>query len=286
MPSFDAYNTFLQSEEPLVHLLQDRTLNLYKALLSRFIKPDVIAQSEDIRCINIEDSTNYREYSSIRIGFSTKQYALSKDLIGTSKYTKFLRKGQQFYIKACSYLLKPTPVLHDPIPKSLSVFLKSSERLNVEEDYLATLISRFPLVIPTENIDKLEFELLDYQTANNTELPRTENDDNQKRKRIDQYWLEVLLMNDAATETPLFSNLSNLARFLLLIPHSNTFCEGVFSIVKKILTNSRDNLGKDVIRGHAHSSVYEDETGIRNKLVGLLIAKINIFQQQQITCYE
>ena len=61
MPSFDAYNTFLQSEEPLVHLLQDRTLNLYKALLSRFIKPDVIAQSEDIRCINIEDSTNYRE---------------------------------------------------------------------------------------------------------------------------------------------------------------------------------------------------------------------------------
>ena len=93
-------------------------------------------------------------------------------------------------------------------------------------------------------------------------------------------------MNDAATETPRFSNLSNLARFLLLIPHSNTFCEDVFSIVKKILTNSRDNLGKDVIRGHAHSSVHEDETGIRNKLVGLLIAKINIFQQQQITCYE
>ena len=32
--------------------------------------------------------------------------------------------------------------------------------------------------------------------------------------------------------------------------------------------------------------VYEDETGIRNNLVGLLIAKINIFKQQQITCYE
>ena len=48
MPSFDAYYTFLQSEEPLVALLQNRTLNLYKALLSRFIKPDIIAQSDDI----------------------------------------------------------------------------------------------------------------------------------------------------------------------------------------------------------------------------------------------
>ena len=45
-------------------------------------------------------------------------------------------------------------------------------------------------------------------------------------------------------------------------------------------------MDKDVFRGHAHSSVYEDETGIRNSLVGLLIAKINISKQQQITCYE
>ena len=48
MPSFDAYYTFLQSEEPLVALLQNRTLNLYKALLSCCIKPDIIAQSDDI----------------------------------------------------------------------------------------------------------------------------------------------------------------------------------------------------------------------------------------------
>ena len=80
------------------------------------------------------------------------------------------------------------PVLHDTILKSLFVLLKSSKRLNIGEDHLTALISRFPLVIPTKSIGKLELELLDCQTANNTELPRTENDDNQKRKRIDQYW--------------------------------------------------------------------------------------------------
>ena len=122
----------MESEEPLVHLLQDSTLNLYKALLSRFIKPDVIAQSDDILCIDIEDSTNYKEYSSIHIGFFTKQYALSKDLIETSKCTKFLREAQQFYTKACSYSLKSMPVLHVPVLKCLSVFLKPSEKLNIE----------------------------------------------------------------------------------------------------------------------------------------------------------
>ena len=136
--------------------------------------------------------------------------------------------------------------------------------------------------MPIENIGKLELELLDFQTANDTELPRTENHDNQKPKRIDQYWLEVLLMKDAATETSRFPNLSNLARFLLLIPHSNSFCEGVFSTIKKIFIDSRHSLGKDVIREHAHSSVYEYKTGIRSNLVGLLIAKINIFKQHQI----
>ena len=61
MPSFDVYNAFLLSEEPLVHLLQDNALNLYKVLLSHFIKPDIIAQSDDILCIDIEDSTNNKK---------------------------------------------------------------------------------------------------------------------------------------------------------------------------------------------------------------------------------
>ena len=33
MPVFDHFNTFLQSEEPLVHLLHETTVKLYRALL-------------------------------------------------------------------------------------------------------------------------------------------------------------------------------------------------------------------------------------------------------------
>lgn len=47
-PVFDIYNKLLQSEEFLVHLLQENTLNLYKTLLTRFLKSHVTAQSHDI----------------------------------------------------------------------------------------------------------------------------------------------------------------------------------------------------------------------------------------------
>ena len=70
-------------------------------------------------------------------------------------------------------------------------------------------------------------------------------------------------MKDSITGIQRFPNLSTLARFLLLIPHSNAFCEGVFSTVRKILTDSTYNLGKDVKQGHAHSSVYEKENSSR-----------------------
>ena len=38
-------------------------------------------------------------------------------------------------------------------------------------------------------------------------------------------------------------------KFLLLIPHSNAYCESIFSTVKKICTNERHNLGKDPTDG-------------------------------------
>ena len=106
-------------------------MNLCKTLLARFIKPHITTQSDYIFSIDIEDSTNYEESSSAHIGFSTKHYALSKDLVETSKYTKFLKEVQKFYVKTCSYLLESIPVLRDPTVKCLSVFLKPAERISI-----------------------------------------------------------------------------------------------------------------------------------------------------------
>ena len=85
---------------------------------------------------------------------------------------------------------------------------------------------------------------------------------------------------------PRFKHLAKLAKVLLLIPHSNSYCESVFSTIRKICTDGRHNLGKDAAKGHASTSVYKDTTTIRNNLIGILITKINIFGRRKIQCYE
>ena len=284
MPAFDQFNTFLQSEEPLVHLLHESTINLYKGLLSRFIKTEILSNSNDVLLIDMKNSESLKELNTIHIGFITKQYAVAEDIIDTPRYIKFLRVVQSFFITFSRYLLKSMPTLRNPLLKYFSIFLRPRERSKIEEEHVSLLKKCFPQVVQTENLHKLHAELLDYQNETASELP-SEIDSDKVRKRTDLFWLEVSEMKDSITGIQRFPNLSTLARFLLLIPHSNAFCKGVLSTVRKILTDSRYNFGKDVKKGHAHSSVYETETGIRNNLVGLLISKINVFKQQNIKCY-
>ena len=64
------------------------------------------------------------------------------------------------------------PVLCDPTLKCLSVFLKPAEKVNIKEDHLTLPTSQFPLDVSKENASKLQEDVLDYQTANETELPK------------------------------------------------------------------------------------------------------------------
>ena len=91
---------------------------------------------------------------------------------------------------------------------------------------------------------------------------------------------------DPCTGQTKFKHLPKLVKFLLLIPHSNGYCESILNIVKKICTDDRHNLGKDPTEGHASTSVSQSTTGIRNNLVGLLITKVNIYLKQGVKCYE
>ena len=93
-------------------------------------------------------------------------------------------------------------------------------------------------------------------------------------------WNEIAKISDPCTSQPKFKHPPKLVKYLLLIPHSNANCESIFSIVKKICTDDRHNLGKDATEEHASTSVYQSTTGIRNNLFGLLIEKVNIFSKQ------
>ena len=57
IPIFDSYNTFLQAEEPLIHILYHSTLRLYRSLLPRF---QVNSESDDVLSIDLEDTDGFK----------------------------------------------------------------------------------------------------------------------------------------------------------------------------------------------------------------------------------
>ena len=96
---FDIFNTYLQSEEPLVHLLYQSTSKLLHSLLSCVVLPEVISAADDLLEIDHEDSSNLTDSNVIFIRMTTKQYAWSNDMIGTYVYRKFLKEYKNFYTK-------------------------------------------------------------------------------------------------------------------------------------------------------------------------------------------
>ena len=71
-----------------------------------------------------------------------------------------------------------------------------------------------------------------------------------------------------------------------MIPHSNLYCESIFSAIRKICTDGHHNLGKGVTPGHPSTSGYTETTSIRNNLLEILTTKINIFRKKKLVCYE
>ena len=76
IPIFDPFNTFLQATEPLIHMLHQSAFHLYQSLLSRFVLPEVLADSSnDYDFIDIYEEENLKDHKNIYIGHMTKQFA-------------------------------------------------------------------------------------------------------------------------------------------------------------------------------------------------------------------
>ena len=68
------------------HILHHSTLRLYRSLFLRFILLVVIAESDDVLNIDLEDPDVLKYFNSIFIGAMAKQYTRDSDIIGTSEY--------------------------------------------------------------------------------------------------------------------------------------------------------------------------------------------------------
>ncbi|KAK3092860.1 hypothetical protein FSP39_007996 [Pinctada imbricata] len=106
---------------------------------------------------------------------------------------------------------------------------------------LMSLVQRLPLDLSDTERELLADQYLDYQLAPTDDLPQYENED------IDAFWQRMETVVDVLTDKSRFDVLCKLAKSVLVLPNSNADSERAFSIVKKIHTESRADLGNDTI---------------------------------------
>ena len=266
---FDHFNLLLQREEPMIHKVHLSAMTLYRDLLCCLIKPEVIQQySHNVLDLPFDDPSVHRSHSDLFIGFAASQELRKTELDNSTEGIKFKDEAIAFYIKALQYIKSKFP-LKDPVLKTAR-FMDPTNKLSVSFAEVENLIQYFPDVISgSEQINVLFSQYTDYQTAHDLPID--------SEQRIDTFWFKLSLMRNPANEQKRFNELCNLAMYLLLIPHSNSFCESLFSMVNKNVSDSRSSLGKSK-EGCGSTSVYAETTGVRNILCALLATKINVFK--------
>ena len=139
------------------------------------------------------------------------------------------------------------PVLKNDVLKSLTLpCLPERHQARLDE-----LMQRFSRIIT--DINALESEFLEYQATPDDEFPAYFDEDD-KSMRIDHIYHQISKQIDLYSGQPHFKHLAEFAKFLLLILHSNSYCESIFSTTRKICTDGRHNLVKDAKQGHASTS--------------------------------
>ena len=102
IPLFNNFNKLLQSEEPIIHVLHDSTIQLARSLANRIITPQVLKDTP-VTELNMDDPQIYKPEHTIFKGVTTK-----------FKLQKLLNDGALVRGSIPGYLKQPKPILRTP----------------------------------------------------------------------------------------------------------------------------------------------------------------------------
>lgn len=114
-----------------------------------------------------------------------------------STVQKNLSETIKFFQQCVTYLRLLMLVLKNDLIEFLK-FILVPDRQKATVDELSILVTRFPNVIPQENITQLETGFLDYLSTSEKKLPSYLNQNNTP-KRIDFIWNEIADINGLCT---------------------------------------------------------------------------------------
>ena len=230
IPIFEKANAFLQKEEPCIHLLHRMLCEQFSDLTVRFVKPEVIARNDNIFDIDFSDRENQKCDNDIFIGNSARDYLKEKRSVCNEK--QFFEDVRKYYSTACKYMLDMFPFGEEILMSA--EFLDISQRSSTTFSQLEYFVDRFG-VLSADERDKLEEEFQYFQIDKLT-------GEVLEAKRVDNAWGLIGKMRSPVTGNLKYGTLFKVAKYALVMYHSNADCERIFSIVKKTTTEFRSSL--------------------------------------------
>ncbi|XP_062610502.1 uncharacterized protein LOC134272272 [Saccostrea cucullata] len=235
------FNTIFQADEAKIGYLKEEMVTLLRKFLGKFVRAMIIQSTEDLTTVPFEDRNHQLNDNIIAVGVTTRAYMVDHaDEIPPSSLHRFFLSIRKFYHAVTSKMLAKFP-FKDVVVSNLA-FLNPSNRGDLPPSALTVIAERFPSLVPQDQWQELEEEFMDYQTIPDTDLPCSHEDN-----RTDFYWGRILEMRNNITNTPRFPLMGKVVKAMLTVPNSNAECERVFSMVKKIQTETRANLDNKTI---------------------------------------
>lgn len=254
LPYFDKVNLLLQSKTPLIHKLKFILTDFFKQILSKFVRPNVVAEESSILSIRYHDIENQKDDADLLIGNET---SIVVNNLKVEDKSVFFRDVRNFYVKICDYM-------HHKFPFNKEI-LKHAEVCNFNNFQNATFVDvkffleKFPVFLEACacSIDELQSEFSDLQM---TKMP----DNILNTDEADIQWVLISNYKNQLGDYP-FKRIARAMSFILSIPHSNAECERVFSIIKKQKTEFRSSLSNEtlenllIMKCNLKSKCYEHE---------------------------
>ena len=177
LPTFTYCNQFLQREEPLIHVLQPQLLKLLQNVLSKYVKPTVLAESlssTGLSTVDFKNPANHVADEYLSVGFITKQTLkalLNEGDISSYQYSKFFYKS--IFNSSNRIFDKVVSLFELLIHATWLIFESRLEKSFVSVQYF---VDRYKELFPDLSMDKLNDQFLTYQLLSDNDIPQSVKD--------------------------------------------------------------------------------------------------------------
>ncbi|CAF1074423.1 unnamed protein product [Adineta steineri] len=241
--------TWLQQEQPLIHLLYDECYTLLHNVLLSFVKEEVLKDKNGIQLLSIsfDLQNNQKKNLNIDIGETTRLHISS---LTVNEKTVFFQDVRQIYCTITKELIKTLPMNNDFL-RHLRC-LQSSSRNESSRTSIMYLARNLPHLLTNEEVDRVGVEWRVYEMADIPEewIKRSSSSLNDivEYVPIDEYWHHVF-STYTPNGTPQYVALTKLVKCLLSLSHGNSDVERGFSQNNNLVSDERSSLNEVTING-------------------------------------